>query len=81
MPSETDRANHEHRREMGILGALTQGQHAAINARWPGLTREHCFICEAETGRAGAGEDSIFDRDDAGPYCPDCCAAHPARFD
>jgi len=33
---------------------------------------EHCFICDAKTGRAGKGEDSIYDADDLGPYCEDC---------
>lgn len=72
MTSTTDEYNHERRRRMGIAGALDQETHAAINRRYPGLTREHCFICENETGRAGRAEDSIYDDDDNGPYCEEC---------
>lgn len=81
MSSRIDDRNRERRREMGIAGALSQSHHEAINRRYPGLTREHCWICEEETGRAGRGEDSIFDRDDEGPYCWDCYKAHPEKFD
>lgn len=81
MTSWIDDRNRERRREMGIAGALSQDHHAAINRKHPGLTCEHCWICDEETGRAGRGEDSIYDRDDEGPYCWDCCKAHPERFD
>lgn len=80
MSSGTDERNWETRRAMGIAHALHQDHHARINARHPGLTREHCFLCDAETGRAGRGEDSIFDSADYGPYCEECWAAHPERF-
>ena len=33
--------------------------------------RELCTNCEAETGRAGRGEDSLY-AGDFGPYCEDC---------
>lgn len=81
MTSTTDSHNAEIRRAMGISGALIQPHHAAINARHPGLTREHCFICEQETGRAGRGEDSIYDGDDMGPYCVECRETHGERFE
>jgi hypothetical protein len=60
------------RQILGCSGALSQDQHSYWNSREPGLTREHCFICGTETGRAGKSEDSIYDEDDAGPYCEDC---------
>ncbi len=44
---------------------------------------EYCFLCDRETGRAGADEDSLFcdachDDGDAveGPYCEECWKAH-----
>lgn len=38
---------------------------------------EYCFKCGDPTGRAGRGEDSIYDdADDSGPYCETCWAAH-----
>lgn len=42
---------------------------------------EHCWICDEPTGRAGRGEDSIYDADDNGPYCEDCREAHRDRFE
>jgi len=37
---------------------------------------EICFICEKETGRSGAGEDSLYielpNGDTLGPYCESC---------
>ena len=59
------------RRDSGINRALSPGQHAAVNARYPGCTLEYCCDCSGPTGRAGRGEDSLF-TDDAGPYCPEC---------
>ena len=35
------------------------------------LTYEKCIVCDNETGRAGAGEDSLYINDD-GPFCEDC---------
>jgi len=81
MASQIDERNAERRQDMGIGGALSQDHHAAVNAHYPGLTREHCYLCEQETGRAGRGEDSIYDRDDEGPYCEECREAHAERFD
>lgn len=80
MTSKADLRNAETRRRLCFAGALGQGTHAAVNARWPGLTREHCFICEAETGRAGRGEDSIYDDADNGPYCEGCRDDHRHLF-
>ena len=80
MTSEIDRRNNEIRREMGIAGALSQDKHAAINAKYPGLTREHCFICSNETGRAGKAEDSMYDINDDGPYCEECYANNKVLF-
>lgn len=41
------------------------------------LSEERCFICDAATGKAGAGDGSIYDdcRGD-GPYCEDCFCEH-----
>jgi len=72
MTSKIDQRNKEIRKQMGISGALTQDAHTRINAKYPGLTREHCFMCECETGRAGKAEDSMYDINDAGPYCEEC---------
>lgn len=33
---------------------------------------ETCWICDENTGRAGKGDDSLYDVDDGGPYCPEC---------
>lgn len=51
--------------------ALDQDMHRRINARhYPG-TRELCVDCDAPTGRAGRGEDSIY-IGDHGPLCEQC---------
>ena len=67
-------------RERGINRGFDQSQHAAVNARYPGCTLEYCFLCDAPTGRAGAGDDSIFDDDGEGPYCEECYKEHPEKF-
>lgn len=59
------------RRDAGHKRPLLQSEHWAINARYPGETLEYCCCCNQPTGRAGAGEDSLF-KDDSGPYCWDC---------
>jgi hypothetical protein len=33
---------------------------------------ERCCICDDPTGRSGIGDDSIYDDDGNGPYCPGC---------
>lgn len=33
---------------------------------------EHCCKCDAETGRAGAVDDSLYLDNGDGPYCEDC---------
>jgi len=33
---------------------------------------ETCTICDDETGRAGAGDDSLYLEDGTGPYCERC---------
>ena len=33
---------------------------------------ETCTICDDETGRAGAGDDSLYLDDGTGPYCERC---------
>lgn len=60
------------RRDRGENRALDQRQHAAVNARYPGTTTEHCCECGDATGRAGRGEDSLYRDDDTGPYCEAC---------
>ena len=68
-----DWINEEHnRRQQGITRALTQSQHAAVNARYPETTLEHCCECGNSTGRAGKGEDSLYTEDGDGPLCWDC---------
>lgn len=65
------------RRATGENRALTQGQHAEVNARYPGCTEEHCSQCGERTGRAGRGEDSIYcDECEAGPFCEQCWREH-----
>ena len=59
------------RRDQGINRALTQSQHAAVNARYPGTTVEYCCVCGEPTGMAGEHEDSFYTEED-GPFCWDC---------
>lgn len=33
---------------------------------------EYCIVCDSPTGRAGAGEDSLYDENGHGPYCEHC---------
>lgn len=33
---------------------------------------EFCCICDEPTGRAGKGEDSIYDEQGRGPFCEKC---------
>lgn len=63
------------RRERGLNRALTQDEHAAVNARHTGCTRETCCECGEETGRAGLHEDSLFGEGGDGPYCEECWIA------
>lgn len=66
------------RRAQGENRALTQSQHEAVNARYPGCTLEECCECDEPTGRAGKGEDSIYcDECEEGPFCSECWAKHP----
>ncbi len=60
------------RRRMAIITPLFPSEHDAVNARYPGTTLEYCFVCGEPTGRAGKGDDSLYDEDDEGPYCPGC---------
>lgn len=54
--------------------ALSQSQHAAINANnYPG-TRQLCCDCDEPTGRCE--EDAIHLDDGYGPLCEDCYAPH-----
>jgi hypothetical protein len=75
MTSAIDVANRDRRRQMGLSGALSQDTHERINSRWPGLTRQHCAACEAETGRCK--DDSLFDEDGGGPFCEECWPSLP----
>ena len=65
------------RRKREINRPLDQGQHGAVNARYPGLTLEYCCECEQPTGRAGRSEDSLYRNDDSGPFCENCFAEPP----
>lgn len=40
---------------------------------------EQCFRCGDFTGKAGAGDDSIFDEFGYGPYCEPCFARKTLR--
>ena len=60
------------RRKGGQTRALTQDQHAAVNARYPGCTLEYCCECGEPTGNAGRGDDSLYTDDGEGPFCQDC---------
>ncbi len=33
---------------------------------------EYCFLCDSLTGRAGRYDDSLYDAEGKGPYCPEC---------
>lgn len=59
-------------RENGHKRALSQSDHAAVNARYPGCTLEYCCECDQPTGNAGRGEDSHYTDDDEGPFCWGC---------
>ena len=43
------------------------------------MSLETCCECDAETGRAGVGEDSLH-AGDKGPYCEDCWSDLPEEF-
>jgi len=60
------------RRDSGYKRPLSQTEHQAVNARYPGETLEHCYDCGEPTGNAGKGEDSLYIGDNDGPYCGDC---------
>lgn len=63
----------EHRRRSeGHTRGLTQDQHAAVNARYPGCTLEYCCECGEATGNAGPGDGSLYDNDGNGPFCDAC---------
>jgi hypothetical protein len=36
------------------------------------MSYEHCFKCDALTGRAGRHDDSLYCDDGSGPYCESC---------
>ncbi len=59
-------------RSEGHKRALSQEDHASVNARYPGCTLEYCCECGEPTERAGRGEDSLYTDDDEGPFCSDC---------
>ena len=62
------------RRRAGVKRALSQENHAAVNQRYPGGTLEYCCRCDCATGRAGAGDGSLY-TDSDGPFCEDCFEA------
>lgn len=63
------------RRDQGVTRPLTQSQHEAINAVYPGLTLERCADCDEPTGRCE--EDDMYCPDcDAGPLCGGCYQWH-----
>lgn len=62
-------------RDNGVNRPLLPSQHEAVNTRYPGCTLEYCCQCEQATGRAGRGDDSLFDNNGDGPFCSDCWSA------
>lgn len=60
------------RRKRGVTRALTQSQHAAVNARYPGATQEECDRCASDTGKAGRLDGSLYLPNGEGPLCDDC---------
>ena len=62
---------HQERQE-GRTRALTQDQHRSLNARYPGSSTETCVACGEATGKAGAGEHSLYTDEGEGPYCEEC---------
>jgi hypothetical protein len=52
------------------MNAITQTEHAVINAKeYPG-TRQLCIICNQPTERCE--EDALYDDNDEGPLCEQC---------
>lgn len=37
---------------------------------------EECFLCNAYTGKAGAGDGSLYCNCGTGPYCEECWSHH-----
>lgn len=37
---------------------------------------EYCCVCDEPTGRAGAGDDSLYCGCDCGPFCETCWDGH-----
>ena len=73
METKTDWIDEEFaRRQMGITRVLSQNQHAAVNARYPGCTEEYCCECGRPTGNAGRGDGSLYSDDGEGPFCAPC---------
>ncbi len=57
------------RRAQGIKRALSQSAHAAVNARYPGCTLQHCANCGEATGRC---EDDAIWNAEGEPICEEC---------
>jgi len=43
------------------------------------LDAEHCYKCDAETGRAGRHDDSLYADNGAGPFCESCYEDYVTR--
>ncbi len=75
--TELQRLDESYLRRAGILqGAKSHMFAPAVFNKVGGLQErqesyEHCLKCDALTGRAGKGDDSIY-IDDKGPYCQEC---------
>ena len=59
-------------RDSGYKRALSQTEHAKINACYPDCTIEFCCECDEPTGNAGRYEDSNYTEDGDGPFCWEC---------
>ena len=44
------------------------------------MSIERCLFCDEPTGRAGEGNDSLFDDQGEGPYCEECWDEYEARI-
>ena len=67
----------EHRRRQnGVTRGLLPGQHAMVNARYPGCTLEYCCECGEATGNAGRDDGSLYGDDGSGPFCASCFEAN-----
>ncbi len=63
-----------HSKALAALGSTPKkhSNEALIKARRRVFGQERCCACDEPTGKAGAGDDSLFQSDGSGPFCEDC---------